>query len=1178
MRAAPHLALAYLGAVLLGALCTAYSVWEADHHLRAQALHEVRILAGSLDTRAVLSLSATRADLRNPAYPPLKRCLGDLAATLEGGGELALLLRRPDGALVYLLDSAPQDTVRESLPGQVFSLPDSSQPGDLPWTEGTTGPFQVEGASQMRTLVPLRDPGDGVPGVALAWTRPARPWLMSVARAGAVPLLMTLAMLLVLALGRYLLTRRPRGPSDYPYGEVAWIAIMGAVITLGSSWLVYQFAARSYGEAFARLADTELVAVQEALQRVCENELGGLARALESNAVVDELGFRNATQYLVGDSAVQAWEWAPAIRAAYLAEFRRAMAANHTGFTVWQRDEFGIHQEVAGRDLYFPVAYVQPQAGNESVLGYDPSSEPLLRQVIEDAAASRAPRMTPPLTLMQAVGDQKGCVLCRPLFDANEPDRLRGVVAAVLKMGTLLEPLAGGPHGDQAQRRVELSQTGRDGTLDLLSATGAPQPSGAVTTTRCFHFAGRTLVLRVSGGSRAVVPPPLVALLIALASGLALSGLVAYLVGIVVLQRRRLEQMVERRTLQARDSEETFRRLFRNNPLPMALSLLSDRRFVDVNEALLQRTGYTREELLGRSAREVGLFPDVDAQNTVAESLRRTGRIAEVAVKVRTKQGNLLDCLFSGEVVRHQEDLHYLTVMVDVTPLKVAAVERSRLVTAVEQADETIVVTDNNGTVLYANPAFTLITGYTCAEAVGRRISTLLKSGAHDDAFYRDMWFTISSGRVWKGRFINRRKDGSRYTEQATISPVRDGSGAIINYVAVKRDVTHELKLERQFLQSQKMEMVGRLAGGVAHDFNNMLGVILGYTEMALARVKPDDPLHADLGEVRASAWRTAELTRQLLAFARKQTVLPRLMDLNEAVEALVPMLKRLLGEEIRCDWNPGHELWNVRLDPTQVDQALACLVANAREAIKGVGVVTLSTRNEVLDRAFCEEHEGAYPGDYVLLRLSDTGCGMEPEVLAHIFEPFFTTKEVGEGPGLGLATVYGIVKQNQGFITVESKPGSGSVFSLYFPRQAALHEEAVRAAESEPVRGHRETLLLVEDDKAVLAMTQQMLESLNYRVLGTTSASEALGFVRREGATIRLVIADVVMPEMSGPELVRQLGYILPGLPSLYVSSYPAAVVASHGVVDSQSYLQKPYLITVLATRIHKLLTRRLD
>ena len=379
--------------------------------------------------------------------------------------------------------------------------------------------------------------------------------------------------------------------------------------------------------------------------------------------------------------------------------------------------------------------------------------------------------------------------------------------------------------------------------------------------------------------------------------------------------------------------------------------------------------------------------------------------------------------------------------------------------------------------------------------------------------------------------------------------------------------------LEVQLRQAQKMESVGRLAGGVAHDFNNMLQAILGNAALALDGMPPDSSLRDNLEEIRRVALRSADLTRQLLAFARKQTISPMVLDLNDAVSGTLKMLQRLIGEDIQLIWAPGSSLWPVKMDPSQVDQVLANLTVNARDALEGGGNVTIETANVTLDNSYSYSHPECVPGNYVMLAVSDTGEGMDEETRAHLFEPFFTTKELGKGTGLGLATVFGIVKQNNGSIDVCSEPGQGTSFKLYFPRAAAEAGVVAKPVAQQSLRG-TETVLLVEDEEQILNLSRRILDLHGYTVLASLTPEAAIALATQHHGVIHLLITDLVMPGMNGKELKQRLMASHPGLKCLFMSGYTADVIAHHGVLDEGVYfLQKPFTIRTLAERVREVL-----
>jgi len=382
--------------------------------------------------------------------------------------------------------------------------------------------------------------------------------------------------------------------------------------------------------------------------------------------------------------------------------------------------------------------------------------------------------------------------------------------------------------------------------------------------------------------------------------------------------------------------------------------------------------------------------------------------------------------------------------------------------------------------------------------------------------------------------------------------------------------------LQAQLLQAQKMEAIGALAGGIAHDFNNMMGVILGQVELGISGISPAEPIHRTLKDIEKAARRSAELTRQLLAFARKQTVSPRVLDLNDTVSSMLNMLQRLIGEDINLLWKPKKGIWPVKLDPSQIDQILANLCVNARDAIIGVGRLTIETENRVFDEAYCAVHTGYLCGSYVMLAVSDDGRGIEKGIMAQIFEPFFTTKEAGKGTGLGLATVYGIVRQNEGFINVYSETGKGTTFKIYLPRHGAEVEEKPKKEISKPSAKGNQTILLVEDEPMILEIATTMLNRHGYTVLAAATPGEASRLAREHIGKIHLLMTDVVMPEMNGRELANTLLSLFPDLKCLFMSGYTANVIAHHGVLEEGvNFIQKPFSMNDLIQSVQNALER---
>jgi PAS domain S-box-containing protein len=498
-----------------------------------------------------------------------------------------------------------------------------------------------------------------------------------------------------------------------------------------------------------------------------------------------------------------------------------------------------------------------------------------------------------------------------------------------------------------------------------------------------------------------------------------------------------------------------------------------------------------------------------------------------------------------------------------------------KLSCAVEQSADTIMITNSAGVIEYVNPAFESLTGYSSSEAVGRSPS-MLTSGQQAPALYRELWENISIGNVYSSIAVNRKKNGELYYVDESISPIRDAAGNITHFVSNGRDLTKRLHLEEQLLQAQKMDAVGRLAGGVAHDFNNLLTIITSYSELALDTVASGSATQGHLQEILCGARRAAELTRQLLAFSRNQPQALRVAELNPVVSGIVHTLQRLIGEDIELTFKPGKGLGRIHLDPMQIEQILMNLAANARDAMPEGGKCTIETSSVYLDEDYVARKKSVIPtGRYVALTMTDTGTGISPDHLPHIFDPFYTTKPSGKGTGLGLATVYGIVKQNHGFVWPYSELGMGTVFKIYLPCvRDRMAKAEIAPKPPPPFACGTETVLLVEDEPALRRATIEFLKLRGYTVLGATDGEDALSVAKLFGNPIQLAVTDVVMPRMSGGQLAKEFASIRPEMTVLFVSGYAGQTILDHQVVNVESnFLQKPFTLRQLANKVRQVL-----
>ncbi|HEX7653231.1 MAG TPA: PAS domain S-box protein, partial [Verrucomicrobiae bacterium] len=501
-----------------------------------------------------------------------------------------------------------------------------------------------------------------------------------------------------------------------------------------------------------------------------------------------------------------------------------------------------------------------------------------------------------------------------------------------------------------------------------------------------------------------------------------------------------------------------------------------------------------------------------------------------------------------------------------------AEADRDRLAAAMEQTAELIVITDVRGQILYVNPAFEKTTGYSRAEVLGKN-PRLLNSGRQDPAFYRRLWETVLAGEIWRGQFINRKKSGAFYHEDATISPVRNTAGETTCFIGVKRDITREMALEEQVRQAQKLEGIGQLAGGVAHDFNNILGAIMMQAQISSTQENLPPGLAEDMHQIRLACERGENLTRQLLLFSRRQVLQPRDLDLNDVVVNITKMLQRIIGENIAIQMNLHPRPLLTHADAGMLDQVLLNLAVNGRDAMRHSGRLMISTREARLTESQNDRPPDVVPGDYVVLAVSDNGCGIPPEILPRIFEPFFTTKEPGKGTGLGLATVFGIIKQHHGWIDVQSSPGLGTTFTAYLPAIPAQVPASPAPAQPAPTNAGSETILLVEDDSSVRKVTRKFLLAHGYTVLEAANGVEARQVWQENRERIDLLLTDLLMPEgINGLDLSRQLQADRPQLKVVYVSGYSADLMG-HWPVNSpaENFLPKPVKPALLLATIRQ-------
>jgi PAS domain S-box-containing protein len=637
-----------------------------------------------------------------------------------------------------------------------------------------------------------------------------------------------------------------------------------------------------------------------------------------------------------------------------------------------------------------------------------------------------------------------------------------------------------------------------------------------------------------------------------------------------------MRDVTERKLMEdsLRMSEERFHALFES--AGDAIVIARDA-IIDCNGKTLEMFGCSRNEIVGKTL--VAFSPECQATGgrSVEEASAKTraclqGTPQFFEWKYLRTDGTPFDAEVSLTRIDIRGETYLQAIIRDITRRKRTEEDLRRLSIAIEQAAEEIIITDAEGTIQYVNPAFEAISGYSRQDAIGQT-PRLVKSGVHDKAFYEDLWNTIKGGNIWTGQITNRRKDGALIHEDAIISPLMNSSGGLTGYISLKRDITEEVKLHSQLRQAQKMESVGTLAGGIAHDFNNILTALIGYATIVQMKMEKDSPLMPYIDQVLSASQKAADLTRSLLTFSRQQPITLAPLDLNDAIRATEKLLKRLLTEDIDLHTSLAGERTVVMADRSQIDQILFNLVSNARDAMPKGGLLAIGTDVVDMDRRFIGTFGFGEPGRYVLISVSDTGVGMDAATREKIFEPFFTTKELGRGTGLGLATVYGIVKQHNGYITVDSQPNQGTAFHIYLPAVDLTANN--KEHEAPAVKGGDELILIAEDNGEVRRFMCDVLKRYGYRIVEAVDGDEAVRSFR-DHTGIDLVILDSVMPKRNGREAYEEIRGVDPHVRVLFTSGYTRDIILDKGVEEGKfDFIAKPLLIGKLLAKVREILDR---
>ncbi|MBI4834795.1 MAG: PAS domain S-box protein [Planctomycetes bacterium] len=632
-----------------------------------------------------------------------------------------------------------------------------------------------------------------------------------------------------------------------------------------------------------------------------------------------------------------------------------------------------------------------------------------------------------------------------------------------------------------------------------------------------------------------------------------LSAIANTLTGII--QRKQAEKELVQ-------NEEKFRSLVQN--LSDIIIVMDDKMAVKyISPSVESILGYKPDDFIGKSPMDHVHPNDISSTaESFAETLKKPGINPPFNLRIRDKKGKWVCFETIGNNLLGNPVINGIVVTArDVTEQQRAHEEMHKLSNVVEQTADLVLITDKDGFIQYTNPAFEKLTGYKGKELAEGKTPRILKSERHDKTFYENMWRTILSGKPFSAEFTNRKKNGELYYEEKTITPVKDARGIITSFVSIGDDITAQKNMENQLMQSQKMEAVGSLAGGIAHDFNNILTTIQGYTDLVMEELDRQSPLYEDMEHIKNASRRATKLTHQLLLFSRKKPRELANIDINTIIDNMLPMLQRMIGENIKIlpELAAGPSM--IKADEGNIEQVLMNTVINARDAMSKGGIINLKTENLSIDEEYCKNVIQARPGEFICLSITDTGAGIDKGTISRIFEPFFTTKEKGKGTGLGLATVYGIVKQHQGWINVYSEPGHGTTFRVYLPVTKETTQTKKKSDIITPEKGNGEKILLVEDDDAIRDFTFKILSKNGYHVSPASMVKEALDIFLKEKGGFDLLLSDMVLPDKTGLELAEQLRTAKPNLPIIMSSGYTDNKIGLNGPAEKgYKFIQKPY------------------
>ncbi|MHB1462179.1 MAG: PAS domain S-box protein [Armatimonadota bacterium] len=1199
-----------------------------DRGMRLDLLENARLLARTVNLQQVESLSGSETDLSNPKYASLKQHLIEVRSANPKYRFLYLMGRKANHQIFFFVDSEKVGTKDYSPPGQIYD--ESSE--DLgrifeSKTDFIEGPITDRWGEWVSALVPVTNPETDAVIAAFGMDIDAHSWRRQVATRTALPVVFLF--MILTGMGAVIVTARRVGSSPEPVFKrlMPPLMIMMILTFVGVMALMWQ----QYRQLLTTASINHNKEVTVSLQMLLDQQTIGLAEVVQVIAADTSVqqALRNADTHNIFVRYRPVYD--SLLRLNHLTHFnilnrnrvcilRVNQPVKHgdliSGLRLLESERTG--NIASGLDVGptgIPTLQVtQPIFSEGKLTGYVEIGKNIddILMMLHAQYGDHIAVITSKVKLNRDRWEE-----VRRLLGLNADwDRLPQVVVNYASQGYLPEAFAS--WANQVIGNSELGAKDRDvdfnGKYWKVSVISLPKVSGKGDSD--------LLLMNDISSSKAVIMKYMAWRLTTLVLLLTLLSFVLY----ALIRHTDASILSHQREL--RESEERYRSILNASPDGITITDLDGRMLMVSQTAMTMFRFDQQEKVLGRLVTDFVVTEDRERALSNITSLFEDTKTDPPEYRGQRADGSVVDIEVNNEIIRGADGqpTHIISAIRDITRRKQAendirqAYTRESVIneilrlilvdmpldklvsTALDLVLDTadlglepigavfLVEDDPDALMLKAQRGLAdpLCMACACIPFGKCLCGRVAESGKVEFADTIDDRHDIKyEGMKPHGHYcvplrMNNQTIGvlCTYTKAGHVHSIKleqfllGVANALASVITRKHAEDEQAKLQAQLQQAQKMESVGRLAGGVAHDFNNMLGVILGNTQMALENLDPECSLYDDLTEVRVAAERSADLTRQLLAFARKQTIILKVIDLNKIIEGMLKMLQRMIGENIQLNWQPMTSLWNVKMDPSQIDQMLANLCINARDAIKDHGTITVETGNTAFDESYCSDHPLYMPGEFVRLAVNDDGCGMNEMMLSQIFEPFFTTKGVGEGTGLGLATVYGAVKQNNGFIIASSELGKGTTVTIYLPRYLSSADNTQVDSAATPILGGLETILVVEDEPTVLRMTCLMLQRAGYTVIPAASPSEAIHLADEYSGKIHMVLTDVMMPEMNGKDVVKELMSRYPGIKRLYMSGYTSDIIADQGKLDDGEYfIQKPFTNRDLFAKVRQAL-----